>query len=389
MNIQIRLNDCSARGVPKAVISVFLLLVISSASLTGQAPPEQGDLYGGIELSAEGAKAIVLRISRSKEEPGLKLLYSEIVYLALGRTSSGEFAPQASAEAARAVQKLLARLQQYQVPSERIFLIGSSSLLTDRPKDLVSAISETTGKTPIFLDAETEVQLAIVGTIPQRERAGDAWIDIRNSSALIEFGSDSIRGGYQLLRYSPSAKYDFVTMNIPYGTASFANEITRAVMGVNNLTVFAQRAEILGAGAIREALRKEIERKPGLVNRRRVYITGGIAWALATMLYPEDRQTFIPLNQADIALFAREAARAPRAVLKSTLSRNRSREFPQEVEWELEAVRNTFTPQQLIAGAEVIKAVSTEFNWQEKTIWFARFGNLSCILSYVRLQAEK
>jgi hypothetical protein len=46
----------------------------------------------------------------------------------------------------------------------------------------------------------------------------------------------------------------------------------------------------------------------------------------------------------------------------------------------------SFTPQQLIAGAEMLKAVAEELKWQEKKIVFARFGHFGGILSYIRLQ---
>ncbi|HEX9000635.1 MAG TPA: hypothetical protein VGB07_12090, partial [Blastocatellia bacterium] len=56
---------------------------------------------------------------------------------------------------------------------------------------------------------------------------------------------------------------------------------------------------------------------------------------------------------------------------------------------EIDSVKAAFTPKNIIAGAEILSAVSTEFKLQNKKIWFARFGHLSWILSYVRGQAEK
>jgi hypothetical protein len=45
--------------------------------------------------------------------------------------------------------------------------------------------------------------------------------------------------------------------------------------------------------------------------------------------------------------------------------------------------------QALRIETETLKAVASELEWQEKQIWFARFGHLGRLLSYVRLQAEK
>jgi hypothetical protein len=265
MNPKIRLITFNARLILKAIASLSLVLHCLSFPAMGQTAPstKSGEIYAGIELTSEGAKAIALRVYINEEEIGLKLVYSETIPLALGRAGNGQFAPQAIQKAVQAVLKLMSRLrQQLQTSPERIFLIGSSGLGADHPKGLVNAIHKTTGKTIVFLDVETEVQLSIVGTISRLGKVGETQIDNRNSSALIEINSDSIKGGYQLL--------------------------------------------------LRE-----------------------------------------------------------------------------KAELELQAVKNAITPRQLIAGAEALKAVATEFEWQGKQIWFARFGYLGCLLSYVRLQAEK
>lgn len=365
MNSKIKLSAGGARRALKAFVSLSLLLHCPSATAGGQAPPatQSGEIYAGIELTSREARAIALRVSGGEEEPGLKLVYSENIRLALGRDGKGEFAPQAAKEAAQTVLKLLARLtRQYRAPSKQIFLIGSSGLGADHPEGLVNAISETTGKTLVFLDVETEVQLSISGTISRQGKVGGAQIDNRNSSVLIEINGDHILGGYQLLKYPPSAppRYDFVTMSIPHNTPS-----------------------------LQQALRRERESKPGLLNRKRVYLTGSVAWAVATLLYPEDRQTFVPLTRDAIVWFAEKMARAPQQLLSPNLSSITDRDLRQKAELELQAVRNAFTPRQLIAGAEDLKTVASELEWQEKQIWFARMGYMGCLLSYVRLQAEK
>jgi len=371
MNLKIRLGAVSAHRILKLTGSLCLLLHCLDATAMGQEKPstEPGEIYAGIELTTEGARAIALRISRGEEDPGLKLLYSETIRLALGRAGDGQFAPQAAQEAAQTVLTLLTRLrQQCQAPPERVFLIGSSGLGADHPEDLVNAISRTTGKTLTFLNVETEVQLSIVGTISRLGKVGDTQIDNRNSSVLIEINGDGALGGYQLLKYPPSAPpgYDFVTMSLPHDTLSLA-----------------------GVASLRQALRKERESKPGLANRKRVYLTGSVAWAMATLLYPEDRQPFVPLTREEIVWFAEKLARAPQRLLNPNLSSIRDRDLRQKVELELQAVKSAFTPRQLIAGAEALKAVASEFEWQEKQIWFARFGHLGCLLSYIRLRAEK
>jgi len=330
------------------------------------APTQPGDVYAGIELTTEWIRAIALRVSRSEDESGLKLLYSENIRLALARDGDGHITTQAAKEAAQTVLKLLTRLrQQSQAPPEHVFLIGSSGLGAARPEALVKTISEVTGKSITFLDSETEIQLSIAGAIPRLWKVGDTQIDNRNSSVLIEINGDRTLGGYQLLKYPPNAapRYDFVTMRVLH--------------------------DVAGDESYQQALRRERESKPGLVNRKRIYLMGGVAWAMATLIYPEDQQPFVPLTGEVIEYFVAKVARGPREVLNPNLSYIRERDLRQKAESELLAVKSAFTPQQLAAGAEAVRALASEFEWQGKQIWFARFGHLGRLLSYVRLQAEK
>jgi hypothetical protein len=361
----------------KAIVSLGLLLnclnAVSIAQAGGAqaaqqpAPAQPGEVYAGIEITTEWVRAIALRVSRNEEEAGIKLISSENIRLALARAGDGQITPQSAKEAAQTVLKLLTRLRQ-QAPPERVFLIGSSGLGASRPEALVKAISEVTGKTITFLDVETEIQMNVAGVISRVSKVGDTQIDNRNSSVLIEINGDLTRGGYQLLRYPPEGadaapRYDFVTMSVPHGGADDES--------------------------FRQALRRERESKPGMVNRKRVYLTGNVPWAMATLLYPEDQQPFIPLTTEVLEFFNGKVTRSPQEVLNPNLVYIRDRDLRQKAESELRAVKNAFTPQQLAAGVAAVRAVASEFEWQGKQIWFARFGHLGLLLSYIRLQAEK
>jgi hypothetical protein len=384
----------------KVAFLVSLLLCIFSAVAPGQTassnPPgpsgSTNELYGGIELSDEGVKVIALRVSQSEEDPVPRLVYRDMIRLRLGRTSGGEFPPQTSEDAAQAVSTALARLrEQYRVPLDRIYFIGSSGLGADHPKDLVSVIRNTTGLTLDFLDAVTEVQLSIAGTIPRTGKVGPTSIDNRNTSVLIHIGGVGTQAGYEMFKYSSSDSpaFDFVAMTVPQGAVSYANEISQAVGPSSTLFTFTRQVKTTSAITFRQALRKEIESKPGLMHRKRVFLTGNLAWAMATLLYPADREAFVAITYEDITKFADRIARSPRELVFQNLSLIRDRKQRQDVEKEMEEIRSTFTPQQLIAGAEMLKAAAEELKWQEKKILFARFGHFGGILSYIRLQTGK
>jgi hypothetical protein len=391
-------SEC-AREIFTLPLSVSFLLCVLCAMTSGQAPPSNpsgssGELYGGIELSNEGVKVMVLQSyqPQSDEDPGIRGVYSEMIRLRLGRTSDGEFPLQASADAAQAVSTALTRLrQQYKVPLDRIYFIGASALGADHPDDLESVVRDTTGLTLKFLGAVEEVQLSIAGTIPRTGKVAGAAIDNRNTSMMLHIGNVNTQVGCEMLKYSASdsASFDFVAMNIPQGVVSYANEISKAIGRNSSLYTFTRQVKTSGALAFRQALRREMENKPTLMHRNRVFLTGNLVWAVVTMLYPEDRQPQVSLTYDDIIKFAERIARDPGELAFRKLSFIRDKKVRREVEQEFEAVRATFKPEELIAGAEMLKAAAEELKWQDKRIIFARRGHLGCILSYTRLFTGK
>jgi hypothetical protein len=366
------------------------------ASASGQARrlDPVDEIYGGIEVSPEGVIVIALRVTRKTNEgqAAVKLIHSDVIRLALWRRSDGAFTPESSDQAAQAVSIALTRLrQQYRAQPDHIYLIGSSLLGSDHSADLVPAIRDSTGLTLTFLDDLDDVQLRIAGVVPKIGRDGAAVIDSRNTSMLLHVGAMGVQGGYELLKYSQSGGpvIDYVTMSVPQGAVGYANEIIQALGRNSNLYTFTRQVKISGTIYFRQALRKEVESKPGLAHRKHAFLTGDLAWVMVTLLYPNDRRPFVPITYGAITQFADAIARSPKELVFRDLSFIRNRRLRMNVEQEFESIKSTYTPQQLIAGAEILKAAAQELKWQEKKIMFARFGHLGCILSYVRLKTGK
>jgi len=353
-------------------------------------------IHGGIEVSSEGVKAAVIRISDAEQGSGLEVVFTELSPIALVQMVNGTFKPEIVKAVGEAITEFFIRMQQqFKVPEEQIYIFGSSDLKAENLGDLVDTVRNTTGKTITFLNLESDVQLSTVGTIPRRYREGTTWFDNRSLSVLIDIGSDTTTGGYQQLRQPIAGNpyYDYVALRMVRGTVNFANEVKRMRdLRKSNITLkeFAIAARKLSEETIRKELKKEGERKPGLVNRKKIYLSGGIVWALATLLYPQDRRSFVPITVDDLNIFYRRAINDPGVLLDPDLSQISDAEQLRQIQSEIKNVRKTFKPTTLIAGAELLRALAIEFNFQgeDKKIFFARHGNLGLILSYLRMQAE-
>jgi len=353
-------------------------------------------IHGGIEVSSEGVKAAVIKISDAEQGSGLEVVFTELSAIALVQNSDGSFKPEVVKTVGQVITEFFTRMQQqFKVPEEQIYIFGSSDLKAESLSDLVDEVRNTTGKTITFLNLESDVQLSTVGTIPRRYREGTTWYDNRSLSVLIDVGADTTTGGYQQLRQPivGNPYYDYVALRMPRGVVNFSNDVRRMrELRKDKITLkeFALAARKFSEGTIRAELRNERERKPGLVNRKKVYLSGGIVWVLVTLLYPQDRRSFVPITVDDLNIFYRRAITDPEILLSPDLSNISDPELLSQIQSDLKNVRKTFKPTSLIAGAEILRSLAAEFNFQgeDKIIFFARYGNLSLILSYLRMQAE-
>jgi hypothetical protein len=375
-----------------AVLFSLLTASSSDAQVRKAAPSETELLHGGIEIGSKGIKAVAVRVSDEDEGYAVKILYAEIINTTPVQTKDGRFTPEAIRDTGNAVGRFYQRmLQDYHVPAENLHLVVSSGLVGDNPQDLAAEVRRRTGKTPAFLDVDSEVQLTVSGAIPRRYKYAQKWYDNRGISVLIDIGSGNTKGGYQQLRQVAigAPDYDYVTWGITKGVVTYTTEVSKVAGETADYPTFAKHSQELCNTSLRASLRNEVARKPGLINRKKVYFTGGIAWAMATLLHPEDRRSFTPLTTDDINTFYKRATTDPEALLEPDLSRITNAALRQDAEREVESVRNTFTPKNLIAGAEILRAVAAEMNLTSKRLLFVRYGHLAWILSYVRLQAEK
>jgi hypothetical protein len=352
---------------------------------------DRSELHGGIEIGYKSIKAIAIQISEPSGR--VKIVYTEVINNQLAQYKNGKLTTETIGNITQTVETLYRRMQQeYQVLPGQIHIIVCSDLMAENIGELTVTVTARTSKKVTLLDMQSEASLSIASTIPRRHQDRATWFDNRGMSVLIDIGDGNTKGGYQQIRMLPKGKpdYMFFTFGIPQGTMTFTDEVAQAAGRAADPRKFALQAQMLSDKSIREPLQHELEKRPGLVNRKKVYLSGGIVWAMVTLLYPQDRQPLVPITSEDINVFYARAFNDPQSLLHPSLSQIRVKQTRMEAEKELEAVRNAFTPENLVAGAEILRTVERVFalNGKDREILFPRFSNLSLLVSYIRLQAD-
>lgn len=391
-----RRHACSlSRIIALALSLVFFTLTVCGQTKPAQTPPGKypsRELHGGIEISPRGAQGIGLRITGEDDTLNLSILYSELILSPLMATD-GKFSPESIRDAVVTVQKLMRRLQQdFKIPADNIYIIGTAALIATNMQDLTKEIQSRTGRTITLLDVETAVQLSIAGSIPRRYKLNNRWYDNRNSSLLVEVSANNVQGGYQVNRMSEfggGQTFDFVTFDIHKGSLGVVNDANKTAGAQADRQAFARSTQSLMEASVRASLRAEATKKLGVTTRKKVYLGGPFIRILVLALYPEDQRTYIPITTNDINAFYSRLITDPDKLLSPDLSKIQSDEFRQLQETGLQTAKVAFSVKEMIAGAEMLRAIASELEFQNKQLFFPRFHHLGRILSFVRLQPEE
>lgn len=170
-----------------------------------------------------------------------------------------------------------------------------------------------------------------------------------------------------------------MTFSLPYGTISFADRVKKE----SDNKPFETMAAGLRDQLLAPQLRKSLEGKAQLVQRKRVYLGGGSVWALATFTKPFDRGQFVALSPPDFKQFHKFLVQHD-GVLPNPNLGDATDEIRKTVEKDLTKVRQTFSRDQLIAGVEILNALTVAFQLdrEDKQIFFARNMYIGWILGY-------
>lgn len=345
---------------------------------------KSGNLYGVIEVGSTGIKTEVIQELPSPNEDDLKFVSREDSETKDTTPSD----PQAKGESVNAVKAQIQEIQEkFQIPCEQIVIYGSSGLAQENHKDaLATAIRQETGRDFKFISVEDESILAFDGIVPPHRRSEVVSIDI---------GSGNTKGAYlESVQQAGGDKY--TTFGIPFGTKSFTKEIDKRPAGAD----FVKAAQEQKNKLIIPEIRSLTGRKPGLQNLPRVYLSGGISWALFTLVRPCQPEQTIETKEERFARYGRLRAEDINTFYnnaigdqKTLFQPNLSKCTPEQrkvAEADIARVQKVFKKDNLIAGAEILRALSSELNLpQKERIFFAREAIHALPIGYLKQQLEK
>ena len=348
-------------------------------------PPSANQLFGGIEIGSKGIKAVVVRV---KETDKKATAYEIVAQLPSAKTTlvtnlkeTGILDLTAMQETVSAVTKYHERFQKdHGLPPERTFILASpgvfavlenkNDLIATNKKHLSDAVRKATGKEIEYLDTKQELELTFRAMVPPNEL---------DDALMIDIGSGAARAGY-----SEGTQTPFIAVSLPFGSSALADAAERRVKerGGNFL---AQLDFILKDSDETRALRDTVQRKPGFSSLKRVYLTGGATWALATISRPDDRAQYVSLAYSDIESLSLALEKSPGGEIpEPKWKADPSPSVSQAVKKDMIDIKKTFPRERLLAGMKILQVFGTEFRLDRagKQLLFIRDAHLAPMIGY-------
>ena len=346
---------------------------------------KSGNLYGVIEIGSKGIKAEVIQELDKLNDAGFKYIARDDKEDIESRNVNATV-PSTKDDTVAAVTGVMVEMQQrFSIPCEQIVIYGSSGLAKKAPHkdELLAAIQTATGRKMEFISAADEAKYVFDGVVPEWRRSEVISVDI---------GSGNTKGAFL-----KSGQKEDETYNVPVGTADFSREIDKK-RGDKSFTLAAEEQK---KAIVIPEIRNAIQLKPALLNSQRIYLAGGISWALATLTHPCDKEQtvtrkeervagFTRLRAEDINTFYNNATRDRKTLFQPNLSACTPEQL-KKVQKDINKIKtDAFSENDLIAGAEILRAFSQELKFSEKeSIFFARYAIEALPIGYLIQQLEK
>lgn len=336
------------------------------------------ELFAGIDIGSKGVKLSIIGVSVS---PKKGLTYNLRKSMSIN-TEPSALSAASIRETAAAVRDLIdTATVKNSVVADRLFVVMSSGLkqATDKAPgkeaELVAAIRDAVKNPSLKVDVvsfEDEAKYGALAMIVP---------ELHLSSSIMDIGGGNVKGGYLLNRSK------FEAVNFPYGTKAFGKivktkypdaDIKGYIAGVDNEIV-----------AVREEMAIEMNRRVGLKNRKNVYLLGGIAFVMNTLLHPERAAIIgrpVEVTLDDVKKFRQMSVSNYEELINPDYGKIADPVVKQIAEEDVKTITTKlYNNQDIIAGATILETVMKEYarDGVQKRFYFIKGGDVAWISGYI------
>ena len=365
---------------------LFLFIIVTAPSFSQNfisANYREADLYAGIDVGSKGVKLSIIKMGKNASVTGSFVAVKDTSI----NTDFISFTPKTFNATLFGIRNLYIYAKQtYNIPAEKIFIVVSSGIKGQAEKenkqDRIVSLSDSLRlllKEPKRLvpviDAMEEAKLSHLGIVPETRRY---------NTFLIDIGSGNTKGGY----FKNGNTKELKLFMLNWGTKTISNATEKRLDDDKSITNYKKQLYRVLAGDPNSEIIYAVNESGAYNMNDNFAFSGGIAWAVATLLYPElSENSVVPLKFEDLValnekLATNFAAITPAAIAGSVTEKTINKH---SIEIEVTRVQKVFDQKALMAGTNLLLNIVRQFEGtqEKKNFFLVKNGQVGWISAYV------
>ncbi len=375
------------RSCTKSFYLVIIPLLFNSLLLSAQNNyvKKYGNsvVFAGIEVGSKGVKMSLVEIEKTALQNGsLNVMKDTTVNTDFISFTQATY--QATLAALNSLYDMA--LKNYSIPANHIFTAISSGVNIQAVKEnkltwvdqLTNAFrfnfNEPERKVSV-IDVKEEARLSHLGIVPDSRRY---------NTFLIDIGSGNTKGGF----FPNDNTKDFKLFQLSWGTKSTSNAVEKRLEGDNSLENYNKHLARVLAGAENNEIIYAVNESGSYPVSDNVAFSGGIAWSLATLMYPElIGNSVVPVTYEEVLSFnerllKNHSSLADNNILKTLDDKTLDMDA---IAKEVKRVNQVFDQRSLLAGTGLLLKIMRQFEsvYEKKSFYLVKNGAVGWITAYV------
>ena len=362
--------------------SFFIVLTIHAQS-NYSLKFKNSAIYAGIDVGSKGVKLSILEMGKDAKKSGA---FNVIKDTAIN-TDFISFTQPTFQATLNALNRLYnTALKQYNIPSQQIFVVISSGIKIQAEKEnkfnwikelsdsFRLRVNEPTRQVPV-IDVIEEAKLSHLGIIPETKRY---------TTLLIDIGSGNTKGGY----FPNGNTNNLRLFQLTWGTKSVANETEKRCDDDKTVANFYRQLNRVIAGEANSEIIYAVNLSGAYNMSDNIAFSGGIAWSVATLIYPELLEnSVVPVTYDEVVKFAEKIYRNYASLSDTNIVKTISDKTLDigAIGKEVKRVNQVFDQKSLMAGTALLLKIMRQFEgiYEKKQFYLIKSGQVGWISAYV------
>lgn len=349
---------------------------------------KNSSIYTGIEVGSKGVKMSVIEIGKNAQSNGtFNILKDTSVNTDFISFSESSF--QNTLNGLVGLYNTAAK--EYKIPSKRIFTVISSGVKMQAEKETKFAwVNNLIDSFKLKIN-EPERQVEVVNVMKEAllSHLGIVPESRRYTTFLIDIGSGNTKGGF----FPYGNITDFKLFQLNWGTKSTANTSEKNCADDKSLANYNKQLYRVLAGAENSEIIYAVNSSGAYPVSDNIAVSGGIAWAVATLTHPEllDNTvisvSFDEISKFNEKLYINYDAFSP-IFLAGNINRSEDKEAAIK---EIKRVQQVFDQKALMAGTGLLLKIMRQFAsaFETKQFYLVKNGQVGWVSAYVDQNIEK